>query len=238
MKFINEMIEHYAPLMTSIKTMAGYKSSGFLGGSLVTAVSLEALAEVLQLDFLGVTVGMLAMVAFFIIADWWTGSAASNMRAMKFREHGDMEGYEENRIKSSKVSFTIFKFISLYLWLVLSHSVYETAVKNSFILIPTEDIHAVGLHTALKIISIVPVMLFGFREFISIGENIKNMYGKTPYLFTLGERIFDMLQFNFLRKLVPSDYKPETIETNKQQDTNMPVDDNILNELKNKQDGI
>jgi hypothetical protein len=32
-----------------------------------------------------------------------------------------------------KITFTIFKFISLYLWLVLSHSVYEMAVENGFV---------------------------------------------------------------------------------------------------------
>jgi hypothetical protein len=30
-----------------------------------------------------------------------------------------------------------------------------------------------------------PYYTFGFREFISIGENIKAIYGKAPYLFTL-----------------------------------------------------
>lgn len=217
MKFVNEMIEHYAPLVTSLKTMVGYKTSTFVGSSIISAISLEALAELFQVDFLGVTIGMLAMVSFFIVVDWWTGSVASNMRAVRYREMGDMLGYERNRIKSSKVTFTIFKFISLYLWLVLSHSVQETAVSNNFILAPTKDLQVVGLHTILKIITIVPVMLFGFREFISIGENIKNMYGKAPYLFTMGEKIFEIVQFNFLRKIKTPGFKPENKHTEKQQ---------------------
>jgi hypothetical protein len=41
-------------------------------------------------------------------------------------------------------------------------------------------------------------------EFISIGENIKAIYGKAPYLFTL-EKIFEILQFNFLTRLKSAD---------------------------------
>jgi hypothetical protein len=85
-------------------------------------------------------------------------------------------------------TFTIFKFISLYLWLVLSHSVYEMAVENGFVTRATGTIEAAGFHTLIRIFSVVPIILFGFREFISIGENIKAIYGKAPYLFTLGEK--------------------------------------------------
>jgi hypothetical protein len=61
--------------------------------------------------------------------DWWTGSAASHTKAIT-RNKGDMDEYEKHRI-STKITFTIFKFISLYLWLV--HSVYEMAVENGFV---------------------------------------------------------------------------------------------------------
>jgi hypothetical protein len=64
--------------------------------------------------------------------DWWTGSAASHTKAIIARNKGDMDEYEKHRIKAPKL-LTIFKFISLYLWLVLSHSVYEMAVENGFV---------------------------------------------------------------------------------------------------------
>jgi hypothetical protein len=52
-------------------------------------------------------------------------------------ETKDMDEYEKHRIKKA-ITFTIFKFISLYLWLVLSHSVYEMAVENGFLRVRQE----------------------------------------------------------------------------------------------------
>jgi hypothetical protein len=37
---------------------------------------------------LGVTVGMIVTVGFFIIMDWWTGSAASHTKAIIARNKG------------------------------------------------------------------------------------------------------------------------------------------------------
>jgi hypothetical protein len=54
--------------------------------------------------------------------DWWTGSAASHTKAIIARNKGIWMNTKEKN-KSTKITFTIFKFISLYLWLVLSHSV-------------------------------------------------------------------------------------------------------------------
>jgi hypothetical protein len=211
MGVFKDMLICYTPLMATAKSMVGYKTNHFLGGSLISAVSIEAIAVFLRLDFLGVTVGMIVTVGFFILMDWWTGSAASHTKAITARNNGDEAEYQKNRIKSTKVTFTIFKFISLYLWLVLSHNVYEMAVENGFVIRASGTIQAAGFHTVLRIFAVVPIILFGFREFISIGENIKDMYGKTPYLFTLGEKIFETLQFNFLTKLKSVDptIKPE-----------------------------
>jgi hypothetical protein len=200
MKLINEMIDHYTPLFTSLKTMAGYKTSSLMGASVFSAISMEAIIEIFQLNFLGVS-----------LVDWWTGSVASHKRAKEAKAKADAENntdplspdlvtYEDSRIKSRKISYTIFKFISIYLWLVLSHSIYQTAIKNGFI-IPSAEPVSFGLSTILRILTIVPILLFGFREYISVGENIKSIYGKTPYLFTLGEKIFNIFEFNFLKKI-------------------------------------
>jgi hypothetical protein len=61
------------------------------------------------------------------------------------------------------------------------------AVENGFVTRATGTIEAAGFHTLIRIFSVVPIILFGFREFISIGENIKAIYGKA-HLFTLGEK--------------------------------------------------
>jgi hypothetical protein len=114
---------------------------------------------ILRLDFLGVTVGMIVTVGFFIIMDWWTGSAASHTKAIIARNKGIWMNTKAQN-KSTKITFTIFKFISLYLWLVLSHSVYEMAVENGFVTRATGTIEAAGFHTLIRIFSVVPIILF------------------------------------------------------------------------------
>lgn len=201
MKFVTEMIEYYTPLLTSLKTMTGYKSGSLVGASFATALSLEAVMEVLSMNFLGVSLGLLLLTCFFILIDWWTGSVAADRRSKEAQIKEDKEGYEKNRLKSSKVTYTIFKFISLYLWLMLSFGVTKVAINNGFIVDDLKGPVTFGLGTILRIFSIVPIVLFCFREFVSIGENIKSIYGKVPYLFVLAEKIFEILQFNFLAKL-------------------------------------
>jgi hypothetical protein len=65
-----DMISYYTPLLGPLKSMAGQNTS--LGGSILSAVSLEAVAVFLRLDFLGVTVGMIVTVGFFNygLVDW------------------------------------------------------------------------------------------------------------------------------------------------------------------------
>jgi hypothetical protein len=58
------------------------------------------------------------------------------------------------------------------------------AVENGFVR-ATGTIEA-GFHNQNIFSS--PYYTFGFREFISIGENIKAIYGKAPYLFTLEKK--------------------------------------------------
>jgi hypothetical protein len=184
--------------------ITGYKSGSLVGASFATALSLEAVMELLSLNFLGVSLGLLLLTCFFILVDWWTGSVAADRRSKVAKLENDEEGYEQNRLKSSKVTFTIFKFISLYLWLILSYGITKVAINNGFIVDSFKAPVSFGLGTLLRIFSIVPIILFCFREFVSIGENIKSITGKSPYLFILAEKIFDILQFNFLAKIKSS----------------------------------
>jgi hypothetical protein len=66
-----DMISYYTPLLGPLKSMAGQNTSQFLGGSILSAVSLEAVAVFLRLDFF-VTVGMIVTVGFYNygLVDW------------------------------------------------------------------------------------------------------------------------------------------------------------------------
>lgn len=187
------MIDYYSPLLTSIKTMFGYKTSALFGASVTSAVSIEIINTLMNGTHLGVSVLLLVSVAFFIILDWLFGSAASRKISLDAKKSGNIKLADKYKFKSSRISATIFKFISLYLWLLLSY----TATNY------TNGIHF--LAPVVETLTIVPILLFGFREYISIGEGIEVLYGSKPFLFEIGEKIFDALQFKFLRKLKGED---------------------------------
>lgn len=187
------MIEHYAPLVTSIKTLFGYKSSSLLGASFYSALGLEAIAFFWNGTHLGVSTALLSITALLILVDWGFGSAASKKLAEDAVSEDDKEKYEKHKFTSIKISHTIFKFIALYLWLLLSFSATQH----------TQDIPFFGAF--VDILSIVPILLFGFREYISIGEAMEILHGHKPYIFELGEKIFDALQFKFLKRLKNED---------------------------------
>jgi len=184
-----QMIQYYKPLLISIKTMFGYKSSELFGASLLTSITITGIMDILYKDFLGVPIILTSIVSLFILVDFVLGTAASLKIASEAKYKGNNKLYLEKKFKSSKIGYTIFKFMSLFLWLLLSFSI-DTKIRDINI-----------LNSFINIITIIPVLLFGFREFISIGEGIESLYGNRPYLFKLGEKIFELLQFKFLEKL-------------------------------------
>jgi hypothetical protein len=52
--------------------------------------------------------------------DWWIKAALLHTKAITARNKGDEAGYQEHKIKKHQISFTIFKFISLYLYSFIS----------------------------------------------------------------------------------------------------------------------
>jgi hypothetical protein len=183
-----QMIQYYNPLFISIKTMLGYKSSMYLTPAISISIIIESMMLFFQQSFLGVSVSLITVISTFIILDQLLGTAASLKIAEQAKKDNDKQLYEDKKFKSTKVSFTIFKFMSLFLWLLLAFTANEY-VKDSITLPIIEGL------------TMIPLLLFGFREYISIGESIEVLYGNKPYLFTLGEKIFQLLQFNFLRKI-------------------------------------
>ena len=94
----NQMIDHYSPLFTSIKTMFGYKSSSLLGASIFSAISIEAIFKyVLHGSFMGVSALMIITVSFLILVDWAFGSAASRKIANEAKLKEDLDTYKEHK---------------------------------------------------------------------------------------------------------------------------------------------
>ena len=185
------MIQHYAPLLTSIKTMFGYKTTSLFGVSIFSAISLEVIIKtILQGQFMGVSILLLLIVSGFILIDWWYGTRASKKLMEDAIKIGDKEAEEKYKFRSLKISHTWFKFLSVWLWLVIALAISSYSSSITW------------LSALVEGFTIIPLLLFGFREFVSIGESIEVLNnGNKPYLFELGEKIFDILQFKFLKRL-------------------------------------
>jgi len=196
----HRMIEHYTPLLTNIKIMFGLsKGSNLVGVSTSLSLVTTLISYILNESFLGVSVTLLVVISALIIVDQALGTTASAHKAEEALLEANIDKYEEHKFKSSKIMYTIFKFISIYLWLLLS---FTASQHVEGLLYLEEIIHA---------LSLVPIFLFGLREYVSIGESLEVLFGKKPYLFTLANRIFQILQLKFFKKLGGGD---DTVEVN------------------------
>lgn len=194
----DRMIEHYTPLFTNIKIMFGLsKGSNLIGASTSLSITTTLITCILNESFLGVSVLLLIVVAGLIIVDQVIGTAASSHKAKEALLEKNIEKYENHKFKSSKIMYTIFKFMSIYLWLLLSFSASSHA-QGLYLIEPT-----------IEAISLVPIFLFGLREYVSIGESLEILFGKKPYLFTLADKIFEALQLKFFKKLGATDEEVE-----------------------------
>jgi hypothetical protein len=79
------MISYYTPLLGPVHGREP-NTSQFLGGSICSFF--RRLWLYFELDFLGVTVGMIVTVGFLYNYGWWTGSAASHTKAIIARTKG------------------------------------------------------------------------------------------------------------------------------------------------------
>jgi len=74
-----EMIEHYSPLLTSIKTMFGYKTHSLIGAATVSAGVIETFNTIINGTYMGVSGLLLIVISGLIIVDWGLGTAADDV---------------------------------------------------------------------------------------------------------------------------------------------------------------
>lgn len=177
------MILYFSPFFKVAYNAIVYKH----GALFFASIGITTLTEFLNLEILGKPMHLLILVSFLFIVDFFTGVAASRHEAKIANEIGDVDTEEEKKFKSSKITFTFFKFIMLFAWIWLEESVSDRIAE-------TESISHL-----YNLIRNIPIILLALREYISIGENIERQYGKKPYMFTLADKIFETLEFKFLK---------------------------------------
>lgn len=143
----------------------------------IGAVTTSIIQWMLDTSFLGVSVILILLTCSLITIDFWYGNKASSKKP-------DYKGVE-----SSKITYTILKFVMFFVWLFLAFS-----IKHEM-----KDIE--WFKYILSTITAFPVFLINLREFVSIGENIEVIYKKKPYIFVLIDKLFISMEKSFITKV-------------------------------------
>lgn len=118
---------------------------------------------------------LIALTGIFIVADFITGIIASR--------------YEGGRIQSTKWGITIGKLFGVLLYYLMAFVIVSLISDNYFTLT----------------ILFGPILLTILKEYISIGENFERVFRKKAYMFTIIDRIFDILEKKFFKTLEDKD---------------------------------
>lgn len=147
----------------------------------------------------GVSVLFIVIVCGFMVADWCLGVYASVV-------------IQKQKFKSNKVTYTIMKFLTFFMWLFLVNQIKH------------EISDYVWAREMISVIHVFVLVLITLREFVSIGENIEKIWGTKPYLFALIDTVFITMEKLFKKKLEKtveefSELPEENIEENKDNET-------------------
>lgn len=166
---------------TSIIPALTYKK----GALVIWAVPFSVLLEMIYTgSFLGINLTFTILFIVLIFWDFVTGLIASKFKGEK--------------IQSTKIAFTFYKVLMylLFFWLVFEIN-KSIAESDSFF---AEQ----GEHSINFIRNFIFSILV-LREYISIGENIEKRFGKKPYIFTLVEKLADIIENKLIKKIEDSD---------------------------------
>jgi len=144
-------------------------------------ISFSSLKFQIQDQYMGISTTMIMLLSALILFDSLTGISASK--------------HEGEKIQSGKLQFTFYKFLLsfLFFWIMSEISKNITGrisvVKSEYLLMFYKTANEV-----FEIVTYSILTLLMFREWLSIGENIERRYKKKYYLFTLVDKIFDILE--------------------------------------------
>lgn len=94
-------------------------------------------------------------------------------------------GIKKNKEKSSTLGELAGKVFGLFIYYTLSVTLIMMIYNSMF---------------ALTII-FGPVVLTILKEFTTIGENLEKIYGRKSYLFTIVDKLFEILEFKYFNKI-------------------------------------
>lgn len=171
--------------------------------SVSIATIIEFLNEIFKINFFGVSNWLIIIIISTILIDAYFGIKKSLKESLIAKKKSELleDGPEKRKqikiqklkeFKISKLQFTFFKILTLlgYLYVVkniLSHDDNETVLSE-----------ILGFSTAVLLK--VPLTIFWYYDFKSIGNNIEFLLDKKPPIFLIIEKIFEPKIKNFFNK--------------------------------------
>lgn len=200
-------------LLLAIVKAAEYKKYTILILSVSLSSILGTLEQFLKLEFFGINYSFLILASILIVIDFLTGAVASRFEN---RIHGKRDWF-----KSQNVSYTVYKFLSIFLLLWLTDEVHKNL---EYLIATTEKGFTKSFYISssgfLSIARATVFFLICGREFVSIGENIERRFGKKPYLFQLFGKLLDIIEIKFMRKIEDSDYCTKELDPQEKNKSN------------------
>lgn len=164
-------------LKTFIVKTVTYKPEVLMPLSAALTVITTMMELLLNTSIFGISALLIIQTCVLFTIDFVFGIQAS-------RAGSDYKG-----IESTKITYTIIKFLVLFIWIWMTFSIEHHFSKIEW------------FQTFLSPIITFPIFLINLREFVSIGESLEKVYKKKPYIFTLVDKVFDAVERLFISKI-------------------------------------
>ena len=162
----------------------------------------QTIEKALEVDIFGVSNVLLLLVIATVLVDAYFGvrksvkiSKEAFVEAQKFEENTPeykkwMKVYEIKKFDAKKLQYTFFKCFTLLCYLFVAKH-----------LLSSESDDTIGqiLGFTSAVVLRIPLTIFWYYDFKSIGENSGYVYGKKAPIFTIVEKIFEPKISNFFK---------------------------------------
>jgi hypothetical protein len=168
------------PIQALIKTTLIPAMTYKNGALIVWAIPISFFLDILNTGtFLGINLTFMILFMILITSDFFTGVIAS-------RHLG-------NKIESNKIAYTFYKVLMYFLFFWLIFEINKSLPDSGSFLI-TQSRHTIGFTRNFIFI------ILGLREYISIGENLEKRFGKKPYIFTMAEKLAEIIERKVIKR--------------------------------------
>ena len=159
--------------------------------------SIECLKYFFNIDFFGVSNEILFLVVVTILFDAYYGvkrslSIAKSAEFQLAKIKGDtpekrmlMKVIKMKKFNTDKLQFTFFKCLTLFAYLYFAKKILEVDIED---MSPLAQV--IGFSTAVVIK--IPLAMFWYKDFKSIGENMEFLFKKKLPIFPIVESIFEL----------------------------------------------